>query len=623
MELGDELLDIERKFLEKADWEVHENANMTPSVGSFIDFMLDKLLKTESVLSRFLPPKAVKAHFRGDLHIHKLPYSLWIPYCTGWSLSRILSGGFRTPTIVAGPPRHFESALSQMVDFLYVAQQEWTGAQAFSAVDLFLAPFIRADNLSYGRVKQRIQSMLYQLNVPARLGMQSPFTNVTLFLDTSKTLLETEVRVAGKRMGTAGDYLDEALMVSRALFELYLEGDSLGQPFTFPIPTLMLTRSFDWSGRRWGGLADLIFEALARRGAAYLLNGYTSNVEALYAMCCRLTIDISKLELRLEESLSEELKGARSARGVWALPDATGSIGVVTLNLPRMAFLSKGEWSVLEELLRERLEAAREVLLAWRARYEKSLKAGLMPITKIYLSHFWNHYNTFGLIGLPEAAANFIRNPRLWFEGSRREMREAVEVERRIVEVVRRYAEECEDEDSYLYNVEEIPGESTGYRLASLDYETFREEVERGEIAMPTDGTAPFYSNSIVPYYADVPLPLRVEWEGLVQSEFTGGVMMHLFLDEMPDPHALRSLVRRIVENTRVVYFSITPTMSVCRSCGWSSVGTHWSCPKCGSETQVWSRIVGYYRPVSSWNIGKKAEFRMRKAYRSIGIVSG
>ena len=631
MELGARLREIEESYLGRADWEVYENANMTPSPGSLIDFILDKIIKTPGVLREYLPPRAVELHFRGDIHIHKLPYSLWIPYCTGWSLARILSTGLRTPTTVASPAKHFESALSQMVDFLYVAQQEWTGAQAFSAVDLFLAPFIRRDALSYERVKQRLQSMLYQLNVPARLGMQTPFTNITLFLDTSEKVLDSAAIVAGERVGRLGDYIDEALTVVKALFELYLEGDALGQPFTFPIPTLMLTRSFDWSGRRWGELTDLIFQALARRGTAYLLNGYASNVEALYAMCCRLTIDVNHVMNHKNNSMSLKLSYADAedayerflkaredgkAYGIWALPDATGSIGVVTINLPRIAILSRGEWGRFEELLRSKLEEARKVLLTWRRRYERSLKAGLMPITRIYLGHFNHHFNTFGLIGLPEAAANFLRNPKLWSEGSRREMREAVEIERRMVRAVREYAEECEAEDGCLYNVEEIPGESTGYRLASLDAKMFREEYERGEIAVASDGVAPFYSNSIVPYYADVPIYQRALWEGEVQQEFTGGVMMHLFLEEQPDPDALKRIVRRIAENTRVVYFSITPTISVCRRCGWSSVGTYWECPRCGYETDVWSRIVGYYRPVRSWNPGKKAEFKLRQPYR-------
>ena len=623
--------EFEAAYLKRADWEVRENANTNFSYSNFRSYLFEKLVKRPEVLREYLPPRAVELHFRGDIHIHKLPDSLWIPYCIGWSYRRILELGLKTPGVVSRPARHFDTAVSHLANFFFMGAQEFTGAQATSAFDLYAAPFIKRDGLSYERVKQVLQGMLFELNYPARAGYQSPFSNITLVLDTSREMLEGDAIAAGERVGRLGDYIDEALTVVKALFELYLEGDAVGQPFTFPIPTLMLTKNFDWNGRRWGELTDLIFKALARRGTAYLLNGYSSNVEALYAMCCRLTIDVNHvmnhanggLSLKLsyadaEDAYERFLKAREDGKayGIWALPDATGSIGVVTINLPRIAILSRGEWGRFEELLRSKLEEARKVLLTWRRRYERSLKAGLMPITRIYLGHFNHHFNTFGLIGLPEAAANFLRNPKLWFEGSRREMSEAIEVERRMVRLVREYAEECEAEDGYLYNVEEIPGESTGYRLASLDAEMFREEYERGEILIPSDGVAPFYSNSIVPYYADVPVYQRALWEGLVQREFTGGVMMHLFLEEQPDPSALRSLVRRIAENTGVVYFSITPTISVCRRCGWSAVGTHWQCPRCGSEADVWSRIVGYYRPVKSWNQGKRAEFRLRQPYR-------
>jgi len=615
--------ELEKAYLKQLDWEVFENANTNFSYSNFRNFLFEKLVETPEVLKSYLPPDAVEAHYRGDIHIHKLPDSLWIPYCIGWSYRRILELGLRTPGVVSRPARHFDTAVTHLTNFFFMAAQEFTGAQATSAFDLYVAPFVRHDGLEYGRVKQVLQGMLFELNYPARSGYQSPFTNITLVLDTSKGMLEGDAIVAGRRCGRLGDYLDEALLVARALFELYLEGDALGQPFTFPIPTLMLTRDFDWEGRRWGGLTDLIFEALARRGSAYLLNGYAAEVEALYSMCCRLTIDVNhvlnhglKLSYADAEDAYERFLKAREgtrAFGIWALPDATGSIGVVTINLPRIAALSKGEWGTFEELLRERLQLARKVLLAWRVRYERSLRAGLMPVTRTYLGHFNHHFNTFGLIGLPEAAANFLRNPRLWLEGSEREMREAVEVERRMVRLVREFAEECEELDGYLYNVEEVPGESTGYRLARLDAELFR--GERGELALPGDGSAVFYSNSIVPYYADVPIYLRAEWEGEVQQEFTGGVMMHLFLSESPDPEALKRLVQRIAMNTKVVYFSITPTISVCRSCGWSGVGTFWQCPRCGSQADVWSRIVGYYRPVRSWNPGKRAEFNLRRHY--------
>ncbi|MCC6049833.1 MAG: anaerobic ribonucleoside triphosphate reductase [Thermofilum sp.] len=618
--------ELERSYLKRADWEIVENANTNFSYSNFRNYLFEKLVETPSVLSSYLPPDAVEAHYRGDIHIHKLPDSLWIPYCIGWSYRRILELGLKTPSVVSRPARHFDTAVSHLVNFFFMAAQEFTGAQATSAFDLYAAPFVARDGLSHERVKQALQAMLFELNYPARAGYQSPFTNITLVLDTSKDMLEGDAIVGGERAGSLGDYLAEALEVSKALFELYLEGDAAGQPFTFPIPTLMLTKDFDWEGGRWGELTDLIFETLARRGSAYLLNGYASNVEALYAMCCRLTIDVNhvmsrglKLSYADEEDAFERFLKAREggkAFGIWALPDATGSIGVVTVNLPRIAALSEGEWSVFEELLRERLQLARKVLLAWRVRYERSLRTGLMPITRVYLGHFNHHFNTFGLIGLPEAAANFLRDPKVWLEGSAREIREAVEVEKRMVQLVREFAEECEEVDGFLYNVEEVPGESTGYKLALADRQLFK---EREDVLIPSDGSAPFYSNSVVPYYADVPIYQRAVWEGEVQQEFTGGVMMHLFLSEQPDPKALKNLVRRIATNTKVVYFSITPTISVCRECGWRAVGTYWQCPKCGSAADVWSRIVGYYRPVRQWNPGKKAEFALRKQYASVG----
>jgi len=605
---------LEEEYVSDIDWEKKENANHTVSYSNFRNYLFEKLVKRKEVLADYLPPAAMEAHFSGDIHIHKLPDSLWIPYCAGWSFRRILEKGLRTPTVTSAPARHLDTAVAHLVNFFFMGAQEWTGAQAVSAFDLYTAPFVHADRLDYERVKQVLQGMLFELNYPARSGYQSPFTNITLVMDTSRDMLEGDAVVGGVRVGSLGDFVGEALLVGRALFELYAAGDAVGQPFTFPIPTLMLTREFDWSGRRWGELTDLIFEAVARKGTAYFLNGYASNIEALYAMCCRLTIDTSKLGLRLRPEL--ERVGSAGTRGVWAIPDGTGSIGVVTLNLPRMAFRSKGEWGLFEEEIERALSLARSVLAAWRKRYEKVLRAGLMPLTGIYLGHLYNHYGTFGVIGLPEAAANFLRSPRLWLEGSQREMLEAVHIEKRIVEYIVRRVKEFEEVDGVLYNVEEVPGESAGYRLALADSSLFRESAERGELCIPSDGSAAFYSNSVVPYYADVPLSLRAVWEGEVQQVFTGGVMMHVFLGEQPEPEAVRKLVYRLTTSTRLVYFSITPTLTACTKCGRTTTGYHQACPHCGNPNpNHWSRIVGYYRPVKNWNPGKKAEFKMRITY--------
>ncbi|MCD6457725.1 MAG: hypothetical protein J7K82_02635 [Thermoproteales archaeon] len=1045
-EEAQEIKKTEEDYMKRASWDVYENANMNISYSNFRNFLFDRLLKKPEILSAYLPPAAVKDHINGEVHIHKLPDSLFIPYCIGWSFSRILRKGLITPTIISKPANHLDTAIAHLTNFFFFGSQEYTGAQAASGFDVFLAPFVRHDNLSFDKVKQAIQHMLFNLNYPARAGFQSPFTNITIVMDTSKHYLKEKAIIGGKILSdTLEDYLDEALMIDKALFELLLEGDAKNQPFTFPIPTIMITRNFDWNGRRWGELTDLIFEALARRGSAYLLNGYSSNVEALYAMClhpseyilikddniqlitigelfekyagtylgqgwydvnkkfsvpslnpetysiewvpvkrllkvksnkiaiirtgdgreikttpdhpiviytrkglkiklardvekgdlmlimkkaryilskkpvfvhglgyidremayfvglfladgnylrmskkesrkyspsklfngryyagvqitlgqkdakiiewlknfaekklkkraiirkdprwkgtiyvyiydhnfatnlakngvygltekkripwfiwnsppkiakafiqgfmdgdgykrrleihinndrlakelailmnalgiqvtirirknsqvlrivhikghsskkflhlrdtifyrvpryvvatkagmpyhyglyslttvkkykamtaeaerlnsadfalipvesvkiinleseeefidielernhlfvhsmgtithncCRLTLDTSRLNnngFKLQfspisknvdfDEIEEYLTKNRQAFGIWALPDATGSLGVVTLNMPRLAALSKGEWDIFEDLLYSKMENARKVMLTWRKRYAASLQAGFMPISRIYLGHFRNHFNTFGIIGLPEAAANFMRDGKLWRECERRRIIEAVSVMKKMVSIVRKKAEEYEREDGYLYNVEEIPGESTGYRLAKLDMALFKEEWRKGEIFIPSDGIAPFYSNSIIPYYADVSIGERAKWEGEVQQEFTGGVMMHIFLQESPDPKALKSLIQKIAMNTKVVYFSITPTIAVCRKCGWTAIGLFDKCPKCGGQVDLWSRIVGYYRPVKSWNVGKKAEFKLRVQYLVHGI---
>jgi len=539
--------------------------------------------------------------------------------------------GLVTPTLVSKPAKHLDSAVNHLTNFIFLVAQEWSGAMAVSGFDLQMAPFVKHDNLTRKQIQQALQSMAFELNYPSRMGYQAPFSNITIVLDTIKSFLESEAIIGGKEVGKVGDYVDEAIMLTKELIKVYNIGDSIGSPLTFPIPTIMLTKRFDWNGTRWDGLTDMIFENMAKRGTFYLLNGYATNVEVLYSMCCRLTIDFSKLNGRyvptckiLEETedLTEFLSKKTSSRGMWAIPDATGSIGVITVNLPRIAFLSNGDEAKFNELLKKRLIEARETLKRMRERYKRSIKLGLMPMTKIYLGHFNSHYSTFGLVGLPEAAANFFRSPNLWLDLNMNDVKRAVNWMKNVVRTVRKIAEEWEKEDNVLYNVEEIPAASTAFRFAKIDTTRFLREVENGEFFIPTDNGTPFYSNSIIPYYALVPIAKRAELEAEVQQEFTGGVMMHLFLYESPDPKALKKLVHKIAMNTKIVYFSITPTIAVCKKCGWNSVGIHEECPKCKNKVELWSRIVGYYRPVSSWNVGKKAEFLKRIHYGNGNMIS-
>ncbi|MHA1590426.1 MAG: anaerobic ribonucleoside triphosphate reductase [Candidatus Njordarchaeales archaeon] len=613
--------ELEKAYLEESDWLVRENANVNKAYSSFIGYLMDKILKDPVILREYLPENFVKMHISGDIHIHKLPHSLFIPYCVGWSYYKLLKMGLRTPTINTRPAKHLDTAISHLVSFFFLASQEWSGAQAVSAIDLFLAPFIRYDKLGFNSIKQALQRFVYELNYPSRLGFQSPFTNVTIVLDTVPSFLNAEAIIGGRKVGILGDYLEEAIEISKALFMQFLEGDADGKPFTFPIVTMMFTKRFDWNGSRWGDLTDLLFEVLARRGTIYILNGYQTDVSALYAMCCRLTIDFEKLSRKgslfklrrsSEESLVEELEKFRRVRGLWALPDATGSIGVITINLPRLAFFNEEE--IFFDKLRELLKEIRNLLIILRKRYEISLEKGLMPITKLYLGHLNNHFSTIGVIGLPEAVANLMNNEKLWIDSSKNERKEATILMKRIIQEIRKICQEYEAEDGYLYNVEEVPGESAAYRLALSDLKLIKREKMRAFIPMLDD--VPFYSNSIVPYYADIPLSERISLESEVQKEFTGGVMMHIFLAEMPDERALKRMIYNIVTKTKIVYFSITPALTFCNKCGWEGVGVYESCPKCGSENiEIWSRIVGYYRPIKNWNIGRRHEFRSRIHY--------
>ena len=610
----------EKKYLSSVDWESRENANTNKSFGAFVGYIISKLLKNPAILSRYFPPDIVEMHTMGDIHIHKLPLSLYIPYCSGWSILKLFKIGLKTPTVISNPAKHFDTAISHIVNLFFLIANEWSGAQATSGFDIFVAPFVKYDGISKKEIRQALQRLVFELNYPSRIGFQSPFTNITIVLDLIKDYLESEAIVGGKNVGRVGDYLDEALIINEELLRLYLEGDALGRPFTFPIITLMLTPDFDWNGSRWGEITDLIFEVLARRGSLYILNGYATDVSGLFAMCCRLTIQANKVmrmnSFRImrdaEEEHFEEMRKTKGPRGVWATPDATGSVGVVTINIPRLAIMSEGDESEFFDMLLDKLYVARRIILWWRQRYMKSLMNGLMPLTRAYLQSFAGHFGTFGLIGLPEAAVNMIGDPNIWYSSR---VMEAIVFMKRVVEYVRKYAEECEERDGYLYNVEEIPGESAAYRLAMRDYVEFRDRVERREVFIPILNGEPIYSNSIVPYYVSMPLIKRVELEGIVQQEFTGGVMAHLFFGEAMDPRSLKKLIRSFVENTKIVYFSITPAISVCNSCGWRGIGVVWSCPNCGSKVEVWSRIVGYYRPVQSWHPGRRAEFKARFHY--------
>lgn len=539
-------------------------------------------------LNQLYTPRIKQAHLEGEFHIHDLTYPI-VGYCAGWSLEQLLRKGFgHVPNQVHSyPARHLETATLHMVNFIGTMQGEFAGAQAFSSVDTFLAPFVRADNLSYDRVKQDIQKLIFGLNVPSRWGWQTPFSNLTFDLTVPEDMKNKKVVVGGVELDSCyGDYQREMDMINRAFLELMIEGDQKGRVFTFPIPTYNLTKDFDWDSP----IADLLFKATAKYGIPYFQNylGTDLNPGDIRAMCCRLNLDQREL--------------MRRPGNIWGPGDSTGSIGVVTINLNRIGFeaQSREEFfarlKYLMTLAKESLETKREVI-------SNMLQRGLMPYTLVYLGHFDNHFSTIGVCGMHECCLNFL--------GKGIGSPEGKEFTIEVLQFMREVLREFQEETGNLYNLEATPAESTAYRLARLDREKYRNIITSGTDKFP-------YLTNSTQLNVDA---TRDVWEAIqhqqdIQPLYTGGTIFHTFLPEAIDPETCKKLVQKIAE-TRLPYFSITPTFSVCEGHGYLK-GEHPTCPHCGAETEVYSRIVGYLRPIRTWNDGKQQEFRERTPYTKL-----
>ncbi len=610
-----------------AEWnrlDVNENANRYQGPGSFFAWLLDEKIKEDAY--NLIPNHILRAHMDGLIYIHKLPYSVWLPYCTGHSIARLLEKGLKTPTVISRPARHLDTLVDHIANYLITMQHYFTGAQAFSSVEWYAGPFIRNDKPDEKQLKQQLQRLLFNLNYPTRIGLQTPFTNFTITMNAPKKMLEGDHAVyGGREAGVLGEYEEEAKKFLKALFQLYLEGDAVGQPFTFPIPTLMVTASWIWEDPE---LHELVFRVAAKRGSFYWLNTRVVDPDASFAMCCRLNVDKnellyafngSKFKLSMskrdvEEAREEYWKQIEKQRfgGLWAMPDITGSVNVVDINLPRIALEAQREESRFWELYDQRLKLVREAVDWQRERYIKLMKQypNFYAMILEYMHEFpSSHFNTIGIIGLPEAAAILMQEPKLWLDGARKDWLRAAELMRRMVEFATSRAREWMMETGTPWNVEEVPGESAAPKLALRDMKLYPELAEY----LPAE---PLYSTSVAPYYAEMELPDRIEVEQRVQKYFTGGVMMHLFLAEEPDPEALAKLAKRIME-TDIVYWSFTPAITHCNNCDSTFTGLYRACPRCGSENiDVWSRIIGYYRPLRNWNPYRRREFWQRQHYK-------
>ena len=586
-------VDLIDSYLGKGDWRVRENSNMAYSLQGLNNYISSEVSKIYW-LNKIYPAEVREAHDNGALHIHDL--GLLSVYCVGWDLQDLLRSGFKG---VAGkaeslPARHFRTALGQIVNFFYTLQGEAAGAQAFSSFDTLLAPFIRYDKLSYKEVKQALQEFVFNVNVPTRVGFQTPFTNLTMDLSAPSTLASENVIVGGELMPeTYADFQEEMDMINNAFLEVMTQGDAKGRVFTFPIPTYNVSKDFDWERP---GLEKL-WEVTAKYGIPYFANFVNSDMspDDARSMCCRLRLDTRELNKR--------------GGGLFGANPQTGSIGVVTINMPRLGYLSANETDFMERLdnlmtiARNSLEIKRKVL-------EQFTAQDLYPYTRFYLRQvferfgtFWqNHFSTIGLVGLNEACLNLFGKDIGTPEGHAFGLR--------VMDFMRSRLSDYQEETGNFYNLEATPAEGTTYRLARLDRRFYPEIICAGNEGEP------FYSNSTqlpVNYSSDIIRVLDLQDE--IQTRYTGGTVVHTFIGEaVSDPLAVKAFVKMVCSNYHLPYFTVTPTFSVCENHGYLRGEQH-VCPECQGKTEVYSRVVGYIRPVQQWNEGKQHEFQKRKTY--------
>ena len=578
------------KYLNVTDWRVKENSTVTYSVGGLI-LSNSGAITANYWLSEVYDDEVAKAHRNCDFHLHDL--SMLTGYCAGWSLRQLIEEGLSgvPGKITSSPAKHLSTLCNQMVNFLGIMQNEWAGAQAFSSFDTYLAPFVRTDNLTYNQVKKCIESFVYGVNTPSRWGTQAPFSNITLDWEVPNDLKDRPAIVGGKEMDfTYGDCKKEMDMINKAFIEIMIDGDADGRGFQYPIPTYSITKDFDWSPTENN---RLLFEMTSKYGTPYFSNYVNSDMEPsdIRSMCCRLRLDLRELR--------------KKSGGFFGSGESTGSVGVVTLNMPRLAFTSKDKAEFYEKL-DHLMDVAARSLHTKRKVISRLLDEGLYPYTKRYLGSFDNHFSTIGLVGMNEAClnANWIK----------RDLSDPVaqEFTKEVLNHMRdRLSDYQEMYKGELFNLEATPAESTTYRFAKYDAKNYP-----GIITAAEPGGTPYYTNSShlpVGYTDDIFSALDIQDE--LQTLYTSGTVFHAFLGEkLPSWESAAELVKKIADNYKLPYYTLSPTYSVCSEHGYIA-GEHYTCPICGKKSEVYSRITGYYRPVQNWNDGKTQEFKERKVY--------
>ena len=580
---------IMNNYLKVSDWRVKENSTVTYSVGGLI-LSNSGAVTANYWLSEIYDQEIADAHRNADIHIHDL--SMLSGYCAGWSLKQLIKEGLGgvEGKITSSPANHLSTLCNQMVNFLGIMANEWAGAQAFSSFDTYLAPFVRVDNLSYKEVKQCIQSFIYGVNIPSRWGTQAPFTNVTLDWTVPDDMAELNCIVGGKELDFKyKDCVKEMAMINKAFIEVMIEGDANGRGFQYPIPTYSITKTFDWSETENN---KLLFTMTAKYGTPYFSNYINSDMEPsdVRSMCCRLRLDLRELR--------------KKSGGYFGSGESTGSVGVVTINMPRLAYLATDEADFYARLDKIMDISARSLKIK-RDTVTRLLEAGLYPYTKRYLGTLNNHFSTIGLVGMNEACLNA-----RWIQKDLSH-REAIDFTKDVLNHMRTRLSDYQELYGDLYNLEATPAESTSYRLAKHDKKRFPNIITASE-----NGHTPYYTNSShlpVNFTEDIFKALDIQDE--LQTLYTSGTVFHAFLGQkLPSYKSCMNLVRKIAENYHIPYYTISPTYSVCKEHGYLE-GEQFTCPKCGRKTEVYSRITGYYRPIQNWNDGKAEEYKNRKEY--------
>jgi ribonucleoside-triphosphate reductase len=596
--------DLVEQYLDTLDWRVRENSNMSYSLQGLNNYISSTII-ARYWLTRIYPPYIESAHTSGALHIHDL--GVLGPYCVGWDLSDLLVSGFKgvSGKIESRPAKHFRTALGQIVNFFYTLQGEAAGAQAFSNFDTHLAPFIRYDGLGEREVKQAIQEFLFNINVPTRVGFQTPFTNLTVDMKIPEFMRSEPVIIGGKpRPEVYGDFQDEIDLFNNALANNMREGDAKGRIFTFPILTYNITDDFDWDST----VAQNVFEMTARYGSPYFSNFVNSDMkpEDVRSMCCRLRIDNRELRKR--------------GGGFFGANPLTGSIGVVTINMPRLGYSARDENDFFESLSKL-MDVARDSLEIKRKVLERFTEVNLYPYSKYYLRHvkggfgkYWkNHFSTIGLLGINEATLNLLGTNIASIDGQK--------FASKVLKYMRGKIADYQEETGNIWNLEATPAEGTSYRLAKIDKKKMSDIIVANEKFLK-EGAEPFYTNSSqLPVDFELDLFDALEHQEKLQTLYTGGTVFHTFLGErLPSWKAAASLIKKMTDNSKIPYFTLTPTFSICPSHGYLK-GEQNNCPTCGSKCEVYSRVVGYLRPTNQWNDGKQSEFQIRKKFKQSPVL--